>query len=160
MQSTGKIAHVGWTKSPEDLGRLELWFKYLDSINKPEYQWLKPVFFDLGKGKDFLNDNGQYQAVILHFIFRGGFYVKQGIQVKQSALRISELSSWGAWRKRLAATGADYITSFGGISEVSGSYLCDVPSYGKATFEAPYDYRLELPTLQKPTMAVFHRQTS
>ena len=152
------IAHVGWTKSPEDLERLTLCFQYLDSIDREDLQWCKPKFFDLGKGKDFMMDTGTYKAVVLHFVFRGGFYVNQDIQIKQSPMRISPLASWGAWRKRLAATEADYIITFGGISEVNATFLVDIPNYGRAIHSQPYEYREAISKLEQPTMAVFVKE--
>lgn len=148
------IAHVGWTKSPEDIQRLTLCFDYFHSIGKDDFQWLKPVFFDLGKGKDFLTDTGKHTVVVLHYVFRGGNGVSQPIQIKQSPLRVSKHSSWVNWRKRLADTEADYIITFGGIAEVNGTYLADIKGYDKPIM-TPYEYRKEMGFNNNPTMSVF-----
>src|SRR5258708_7928951 len=137
-----KVAHVGWTKSYEDFERLELFRQYTLSMGLPDYTNLKPVFFDLSKGKDFLKDIDKYRAVVLHFVFRGGFCINQDIQVPSSPLRISPMSSWGEWRKRLTTTEADVIVAFGGVSEVNGSFLVDIPGYGKIKKEFLYEYRV------------------
>ncbi|SRR6266404_8662215 len=153
-----KVAHVGWTKSYEDFERLVLFIQHTRSMGLSDYTDLKPVFFDLSKGKDFLKDTGKYKAVVLHFVFRGGFSVNQDIQVRSSPLRISPLSSWGQWRRRLTDTGADVIVAFGGGSEVNGSFLVDIPGYGKIKKEFLYEYRVGIPTFGQPTASIFIKE--
>lgn len=149
------VAHVGYTKTFDDLERLTMCFDYLGEIGREDLQWNKPILFDLSKGKDFLTDTNKFNWVVLHFLFRGGYYVNQDIQVKQSGLRISPLSSWSSWRKRLTATEAKFIFVFGGDAEISGSFLVDIPNYQKVE-DRPYP--LQRPVMfRMPQMTIFKK---
>lgn len=101
--------------------------------------------------------NQWQDALVLHFIFRGGQDVNQQIQIKQSPLRVSKLSSWSNWRKRLSETDAEFIITFGGLAEINGSFLADIPNFGKAILETPYLYREGLSAQTNTTMSVFQK---
>lgn len=81
---------------------------------------------NLNRGRDFLAESKTYEVVVLHFLFRGGFYVPP---TTDGQLATSPLASWAAWRRRLVSTGAKYVFAYGGASEVGGTYLCDLPGY-------------------------------
>jgi hypothetical protein len=121
------IAQVGYTKTPGDVVRITQAITWCDShgYNFGEYQW---DYIDLRKGRDFLAETNEYEIVILHFLFRGGFLQKPG-RNKKAELSFSPLTSWVIWRKRLVATKAKLIFVFGGPTEIGGSYLVNLDGY-------------------------------
>lgn len=123
------VAHVGWTGSAEDHIRLM-------TVRKLAHDWeftLTDPFdaaLDLNAGRDFLMEETVYDAVILHFIFRGaGFGTPPGAGDRRGVLAVSPLASWGSWTRRLIATRAQFIVAFGGPAEVGGSYLGPLNGY-------------------------------
>lgn len=148
-----QIAHVGWTDSDEDRDRLYLTLQHLREFGI-DAGIIQPKFIELWEGQDFLEDQEEYSIIVLHFLFRGSNHIKQEKQVKWSPLRISQKSSWVNWRKRLAATNADYIIAFGGMGEIGPSFIVDIPGYGLPKHKEPYDL-LGLGSLSE--MGVWHK---
>lgn len=128
------IAHVGWDGSDQDQCRVldvEEWLianRDISLKNDSEHDYINLI-----NGRDFLAETKTYDIVILHFIFRG--HRKQAGQLRSfwwdhfADFNVSELQSWENWRKRLASSSAMFIFPFGTTTEISGSYLVDVPGY-------------------------------
>lgn len=139
-----RIAHVGHTKTLEDLTRI---IKVVTWCLDNGYNPKKGTndYIELQHGRDFLIEKETYDIVILHFLFRGGFAVAPArLQCKE--LAYSPHASWASWRRRLVATRAKLIFAFGGSTEVSGSYLVDLPGY-KSFHEDQFSvFTLEIPS--------------
>lgn len=118
------VCHVGHTESQDDFNRIIECIEWCDANS---HLWPKRgKFLDIQRGQDFLSMKTKYDVVVLHFIFRGGFMVPSQTG---NALMVSPLASWSAWRKRLVSSGANLIFAFGGIAEVSGTFLCNLDGY-------------------------------
>lgn len=128
-----KIAHVGHTKSPGDCYRIVKVYDWCEA-NKIE---LKGEFdsIDLNKGRDFLTESNKYRAVVLHHLFRGGFGFRLIAQTCPNQLKLSPLNSWMNWRNRLVSTGAELVFAFGGMAEIGGSYIVNLPGYKEIRVE-------------------------
>lgn len=128
------IAHVGHTKTSGDLKRIFTVIEWYERHTGERFSFQGDCL-DLNKGRDFLLEPNTYDAVVLHFIFRGGF---TNLVDKRKALKVSPKASWYEWRKRLVATGAKYIFAFGGMAEVGGTFLVDLDGYRSIQVEPEF----------------------
>jgi hypothetical protein len=94
-------------------------------------------FINLNQGRDFLEEHTQYDVVILHHLFRGGFGVGP-THVDQPQLMYSRHSSWVTWRRRLVDTNAELIFVFGGFAEIGGTFIVNLDGY--EAIEASHDF--------------------
>ena len=130
------IAHVGHTRSAEDTERIFQVLTWLEDWDQAILAEAKPDWIDLSKGRDFLTEDKTYDAVVLHYIFRGG--LRPHPMDALPDLRVSPRSSWANWRKRLVQTGAKYIFAFGGMGEVGGSFLVNLDGYQAVKIEEEF----------------------
>jgi hypothetical protein len=127
MNIHGNIAHVGHTQSPGDVQRSIQALQWC-AENNIDFGRVVNDFVELRNGRDFLLEDREYVAVVLHYLFRGGFTIKKnGNGNKQ--LAYSARSSWVAWRNRLMLSGAKLIFAFGGMAEIGGSYIVSLDGY-------------------------------
>jgi hypothetical protein len=82
-------------------------------------------YIDLNDGRDFLKERLEYDVVLVMYLYRGC----QEHEYRQGYFATSELSTPAAWRNRLQATKARLLFIFGGQTEVSGSFIGDIPGY-------------------------------
>lgn len=128
------IAHVGHSGTQDDFMRVCEMLSWLDDFNYC-MKGVEPDFVCASKGgRDFLAETKRYDAVVLHFLFRGGFCVPP--DKCKGQLYVSPLNSWSAWRKRLSQTGANVIFAFGGPSEVNGTHLVNLEGYDTVKMES------------------------
>ena len=87
---------------------------------------LKHDYIDLNKGRDFLKEGNTYDFVLLEYVYLGitrnqkeGYFAQSNLQTPEN------------WRKRLQNTNAKVIFAFGSWTEVSGSYIGNIPGYEK-----------------------------
>jgi len=121
------IAHVGSTESNEDdrfhTDMMTDWF----IKNNPEIldQRFENDYIDLNEGRDFLKENKKYDIVILHYIYAPSHFSGR----TQGYFGTSSEHTPQNWARRLVGTDAKYIFTVGGITEVSGMYLGNLPGY-------------------------------
>jgi hypothetical protein len=150
LRSARLVAHVGWTGSRADRERREIVEQHEDALGSELRLGVK---FDLAYqgppdaqcGADFLRDSRTFDVVVLHWIF-GGWDELECARARPAianhfAFALSDQHSADAWRRRLRRSGAERIYVFGGICEVSGSWLLDIPGYRKryASFGTIYE---------------------
>lgn len=126
------IAHVGHTGTPADSLRLMEVITWMADNGYDLPYRPGSDFLDLRHGRDFLAEEKCYDVVVLHFLFRGGFGIPFGVTMKGhqgKQLSTSPLATWSAWRRRLVASNALLVFAFGGLAEVSGTYLCNLNGY-------------------------------
>lgn len=132
------VAHVGATEHDSedrtfydaDRTHFNVAIKWLEENDPATYQAMfnrRDDFVELQDGRDFLSENQKYDIVILHHLF-----AKQG-SAQPGAFMQSVSHGVDTWKRRLSQTGARYIFTFGGSTEISGDYLGDVPGYIQAT---------------------------
>lgn len=135
------VAHVGASQNPDN-PESEIWGEndrwHVDSV----FRWLyenteddellhydnrRDDFIDLNDGRDFLQENNDYDVVILHMVYSPPD--RSYIGKHDSIFNVSNLHNPRNWRRRLIATGAKYIFAFGDDDEVSGRYLGHLAGY-------------------------------
>lgn len=123
----GTIAHVGHTQSPGDVQRMIEALTWCAAHNI-DFINTKNDIVELRDGRDFLLEKLEYEVVVLHFLFRGGFTIDPSGNGNRQ-LAYSEHTSWSVWRHRLVNTKAKLIFAFGGVSEIGGSYIANLDNY-------------------------------
>ena len=136
-----KVALVGFNNSESDFA---LTNDLLASGYMPYGYGLKVDCIDLSMGRDFLKEGERYDLVVLNYIFRAdGIDPTKGphpiLQEYINELRpndpyffkVSTNHTKDNWRRRLLATKAETILTFGGnaYSEVDGEWLGELPGY-------------------------------
>lgn len=85
-------------------------------------------FVDLNDGRDFLEESQIYDIVILHMVY-SPYNQTFARNAPGSPYRISRLHTPNNWKRRLMATNAKYIFTFGDGEEVHGRYLGELREY-------------------------------
>jgi hypothetical protein len=118
-------AHVGYTETDDDYHRTVDAESYLNTLLEIDDVDLfaGADYIALDDGRDFLAEDLQYDAVILHHLYQHPGQGHAGVH------GTSSLHTPQQWRERLAACGARFILAYGGSTEVSGGYLEDIPGY-------------------------------
>jgi hypothetical protein len=131
-------ANVGYTKSSNDGSRLFDVLQWFMDHGKMHGGKLVDDCIDLNKGRDFLQEDAEYDIVILHYIFNPptdranweqvagkNFTAKQ----RKAFLNSTDHSS-ERWNRRLKATNAQYIFVFFSYStEVGYDYIGAIEGY-------------------------------
>lgn len=131
------IALVGFTNSYNDRQWLDMARAFL-ARHDPPCAWTdpQPHVFDLRgpHGRNFLDDRGQYDIVILFAIYNPPTGSRRltkslGRHVGQTALAANHARE--TWAERLAKTGARYLFVFRRPDSVTGEWLGEIPCYTK-----------------------------
>jgi hypothetical protein len=149
--SSLRLGLVGWEGSGTDRSMLRWAGDYLSSTEERSYdrfdqesKWGTATnydadiaerwedadkdFINLAQGRDFLEESGTYDVVILCWIFGPTTY-----RGTEGVLNVSKKHTPEEWKARLVATGAKYIFAFGNKTEVGGHYLGSIPGYRTTT---------------------------
>ena len=130
-----KIALVGFTGSYNDSRWLEMAGAWVAS-HEPELPWglAERAVFDLrgANGQNFLNDDGEYDVVILFAIYNPpseswGFRRALGRRRGQTSLAPNH--SRDSWVNRLSRTKAKYLFVFRRDDSVDGQWLGEIDQY-------------------------------
>jgi hypothetical protein len=138
-----RIAHVGASlgTNPEN----QIWADSDELHVRLVWEWLDRFgfgdmmintdddFIDLHDGRDFLQENAEYDIVILHSVYNPVDYHRKSYEGQSSIFRVSPLHDRENWVNRLMNTGAKYIFTFGSGSEVDGEFLGEIPGYDGPT---------------------------
>lgn len=147
LTSPLRIGLVGWEGSGTDRSMLRWAEDYLSSTEERSYskydeesKWGTTTkydidiadrwehadkdFINLAQGRDFLEEQGTYDIVILCWVFGPTTY-----RGTEGGLNVSKKHTSEEWKTRLTATGAKYIFAFGDETEVGGEYLGSIPGY-------------------------------
>ena len=122
------VANVGFVEESDDthLYAAENWL----TENDPDFVDGKSFdldIIDLNKGRDFLEESSNYDIIMVHNIInpdRIDNYVG-----KSGFFNVSKHHSVENWTNRLSSSGAKYIFLFGSFSEISRSYIGNIPGY-------------------------------
>jgi hypothetical protein len=130
-----RFAHVGDISTDRDMTIRVVSLRHLLRYHGDVIRSLKVEhdYIDLSRGRDFLQENAQYDVVILHFIW--GF---TETPYKHPALAVSKDHNIERWRQRLISTGAKFIFGFGGSSELACCTIHNIEGYSyREYFEPP-----------------------
>ena len=132
-----KIALVGFTRSYNDLRWLEMAGAWV-TAHDPSMPWASATrtVFDLrGENrKNFLDDTGQYDVVVLFAIYNPQADSQEFTQALgrcqgQTSLAVNH--SREAWANRLARTRAKYLFVFRRDDSVDGQWLGEIDPYNR-----------------------------
>jgi hypothetical protein len=127
------VAEVGAFKrrSQEDISRRIASISALLEID-PDFVSQKKSFdaINLSDGRDFLLEDEPYDLVIVHSVLSAGMQRNIRIPGHERELMVSQEHSIQNWKRRLVATGAQYIIiAEGQPYTLSGWELGDLPGY-------------------------------
>jgi hypothetical protein len=91
-------------------------------------------YIDLGEGRDFLEEQRGGDVTILHFIPDE----PMGRVGLVGPFQISDQHSIERWREALINSGSAFIYVYGGIDEISGEKLGDLPGYTREDIDDVY----------------------
>ena len=129
------IALVGFTGSYNDLRWLEMAGAWVGA-HEPGMGWASATrrVFDLRgeNGGNFLDDGGEYDAVVLFAIYNPPMESREfqqalGRRRGQTSLAVNH--SRGAWADRLSRTRAKYLFVFRRDDSVDGEWLGEIDGY-------------------------------
>ena len=132
-----KIALVGFTRSYNDLRWLEMAGDWV-TAHEPSMPWASAAqkVFDLRgeKRKNFLDDTGEYDVVVLFAIYNpptGSQEFAQALGRCQGQTSLAPNHSREAWANRLSRTRAKYLFVFRRDDSVDGRWLGEIDPYNR-----------------------------
>ena len=124
--NSGRVAWVGWEGSDRDWKRFSEICRFIPQDSHDD-------IINLKNGRDFLEENEQYQIVIICYIYSDATPYEDLRKIEKrfgnGKWWVSNLSIPENWRKRLLQTQAETIIACGSFSEVGHAYLGDLPGY-------------------------------
>ncbi len=131
------IALVGFTRSYNDFQWLDMAGAWV-AAHDPAMPWAAAarVVFDLqgAAGRDFLVDDGEYDAVVLFAIYNppsGSREFQQSLGRRRGPTSLAPNHSREAWVDRLSRTKATYLFIFRRDDSVDGQWLGEIDRYHK-----------------------------
>jgi len=131
------IALVGFTGSYSDLRWLEMAGAWM-AAHEPAMPWAaaKKAVFDLRgeNGQNFLNDDGEYDAVVLFAIYNPpseSREFRRAVGRRRGQTSLAPNHSRETWANRLSRTRAKYLFVFRRDDSVDGQWLGEIDQYHK-----------------------------
>jgi len=131
------IALVGFTRSYNDLRWLEMAGAWV-AAHEPAMPWALATrtVFDLRgeNGQNFLDDQGEYDAVVLFAIYNPpmeGREFRQALGRRRGQTSLALNHSRESWANRLFRTRAKYLFVFRRDDSVDGQWLGEIDQYNK-----------------------------
>ena len=131
------IALVGFTGSYNDLRWLEMAGAWV-AAHEPAMPWAsaKKAVFDLRgeNGQNFLNDDGEYDAVVLFAIYNPPSESREFLRAvgrRRGQTSLAPNHSRETWANRLSRTRAKYLFVFRRDDSVDGQWLGEIDQYHK-----------------------------
>ena len=129
------IALVGFTGSYSDLRWLEMAGAWM-AAHEPAMPWAaaKKAVFDLRgeNGQNFLNDDGEYDAVVLFAIYNPPSESREFLRAvgrRRGQTSLAPNHSRETWANRLSRTRAKYLFVFRRNDSVDGQWLGEIDQY-------------------------------
>jgi hypothetical protein len=131
------IALVGFTRSYNDLRWLEMAGGWM-AAHEPAMPWTSATrtVFDLRgqNGRNFLDDDGEYDAVVLFAIFNPPMEsseFRKSVGRRRGQTSLAPNHSRETWVNRLSRTRARYLFVFRRDDSVDGQWLGEIDRYNK-----------------------------
>jgi len=131
------IALVGFTGSYNDLRWLEMAGAWIGA-HEPAMPWASATqtVFDLRgeNGQNFLNDDGEYDAVVLFAIYNPpseSREFRRAVGRRRGQTSLAPNHSRETWANRLSRTRAKYLFVFRRDDSVDGQWLGEIDQYHK-----------------------------